>query len=436
MTVGRHRLHSPRPDGPNEHRLPRRHRRVALGGELGSADPLGSGRLEKGEGQPPASRVAGGGAGWLLPPCLGDSGGVAALPVDRQDLLTSLLREVSRSFYLTLRTLPAAVRPQISLAYLLARATDTLADTNLVPVGERLTALARLRKRILGQTSERLDFSTFAGPATEPAQPSAPATPAQRAAAAERALLLRIEDALAVLASCADADREPIRAVLDTITGGQELDLRRFELGQPPGATALTALRNQAELDDYTYRVAGCVGEFWTTVCRARLFPAAGLDDAWLLAHGVRFGKGLQLVNILRDLPADLRRGRCYLPADELHTLGLTPAQLLDPAQASRLRPLFLRELDLARDHLAAGWLYTQALPRGQVRVRLACAWPVLIGVRTLALLRTGNPLAADQRVKVSRREVRQILLGTGLRCAWPRSWDALYQHWSRPVAG
>jgi farnesyl-diphosphate farnesyltransferase len=107
---------------------------------------------------------------------------------------------------------------------------------------------------------------------------------------------------------------------------------------------------------------------------------------------------------------------------------------LLDPAQATRLRPLYLCELYLACDHLAAGWAYTQALPRGQMRVRLACAWPVLIGVRTLALLREANPLAADQRIKVSRREVRQIMLGTLLRCAWPGSWDALYRHWSKAV--
>ena len=61
-------------------------------------------------------------------------------------------------------------------------------------------------------------------------------------------------------------------------------------------------------MDDYTYRVAGCVGEFWTRLCRAHLFPRAVVDDAMLLRDGIRFGKGLQLVNILRDIPADLRR--------------------------------------------------------------------------------------------------------------------------------
>ena len=42
--------------------------------------------------------------------------------------LDPLLKSVSRSFHLTLRVLPAAIRPQIGLAYLLARATDTVAE--------------------------------------------------------------------------------------------------------------------------------------------------------------------------------------------------------------------------------------------------------------------------------------------------------------------
>ena len=59
--------------------------------------------------------------------------------------LNELLKQTSRSFYLTLRVLPADVSPQIGLAYLLARATDTIADTELVPLAQRLAALQALR---------------------------------------------------------------------------------------------------------------------------------------------------------------------------------------------------------------------------------------------------------------------------------------------------
>jgi farnesyl-diphosphate farnesyltransferase len=157
------------------------------------------------------------------------------------------------------------------------------------------------------------------------------------------------------------------------------------------------------------------------------LFPQAKLDDAQLLTDGVRFGKGLQLVNILRDLPSDLRQGRCYVPAERLAGVGLRPVDLFQPENEPKLRPLYHEYLDHARAHLAAGWTYTNALPRGHVRVRLACAWPILIGARTLESLRAANPLDGAQRVKVSRKEVRQILM----RSLWlyPRrtAWSAQF---------
>jgi farnesyl-diphosphate farnesyltransferase len=140
----------------------------------------------------------------------------------------------------------------------------------------------------------------------------------------------------------------------------------------------------------------------------------------------VRFGKGLQLVNILRDVAADLRQGRCYLPAEELSARGLQPEDLLEPANEPRLRPLYNRYLDLAEAHLQAGWSYTNALPRRCVRVRLACAWPVLLGLETLSLLRAGPVLEPRSRVKVSRRRFRRLLWRSVLYYPWPGAWRGL----------
>jgi farnesyl-diphosphate farnesyltransferase len=161
-------------------------------------------------------------------------------------------------------------------------------------------------------------------------------------------------------------------------------------------------------------------------MCRAHLFPNAVLDEARLLADGVRFGKGLQLVNILRDVPADLRKGRCYLPADELARSGLSPADLLQPASEPGLRPLYNRLLDRAEAHLAAGWAYTNALPRRHVRVRLACAWPIMIGVKTIERLRSQHVLDPQQRIKVSRAEVRRLIAISVLYCGLPGAWQRL----------
>jgi farnesyl-diphosphate farnesyltransferase len=307
--------------------------------------------------------------------------------------LNDLLKATSRSFYLTLRMLPGAIRPQIGLAYLLARAADTIADTEIVTVEQRLGMLRLLRERIAGAHQEPLDFGALAK---------------QQGLPAERILLERCEEAVAVLEGFDSGDKKLIREVLATITSGQELDLQRFA-----GASEknIVALKTSAELDDYTYRVAGCVGEFWTKMCRTHLFPQAILNETKLMADGVRFGKGLQLVNILRDLPKDLRQGRCYLPAEELAAAGLRPVDLLIPANESKLRSLYDRHLAVAEAHLQAGWDYTNALPGGCARVRLACAWPVLIGAETLRKLRTGNVLDARQRIKISRSQVWGMII-------------------------
>src|ERR1700746_1348638 len=107
--------------------------------------------------------------------------------------LNALLRQTPPSFYLTLRVLPAAIRPQIGLAYLLARTTDTIADTEIVPLERRLDALAKLREPILGQNSAPLNFGDLAK---------------QQVSDAEKLLLEKVEESLSALQKFSDADRK------------------------------------------------------------------------------------------------------------------------------------------------------------------------------------------------------------------------------------
>jgi farnesyl-diphosphate farnesyltransferase len=316
------------------------------------------------------------------------------------ELVGDLLRRVSRSFYLSLSILPRSLREPIGLAYLLARASDTIADTRLLPRSERLRHLATLRAAYAGGPADTAALARACAPL--------------QAHDAERELLQRVDEALARVAVLGADDRMAIRTVLATITEGQAFDLERF-----PGedAAGLAALDTLADLDRYTYLVAGCVGEFWTRVHVAHRPRLAGWDVGAMSAVGVRFGKALQLTNVLRDVPADLRHGRCYLPARELAALGLAPRDLLDPARTPAARPLLDRLLRDTLDHYDAAWRYTLAIPRAEWRMRLACAWPLLIGLGTLAAIaRHANPLAADGPIKISRGAVRAIVARSVLR--------------------
>src|SRR6185436_8297262 len=97
-------------------------------------------------------------------------------------------------------------------------------------------------------------------------------------------------------------------------------------------------------------------------------------------------------------------------------------AELLEPNNEPRLQPLYRDYLDRARAHLQAGWDYTNMLPRRQARVRVACALPILIGVKTISLLKSANVLDPQQRIKVDRSTVKRLLLHP-----FPTAWKNLF---------
>src|SRR6187399_1494422 len=77
-------------------------------------------------------------------------------PSHARALRTTILRSVSRSFYLSIRLLPQQLREPIALAYLLARTTDTVADTTRIPGTARMKALKMLSDGIQGKASREV----------------------------------------------------------------------------------------------------------------------------------------------------------------------------------------------------------------------------------------------------------------------------------------
>ncbi len=302
----------------------------------------------------------------------------------------ALLRSVSRSFYLSIRFLPSKLRDPIALAYLLARATDTIADTAELEPAEWMSHLETLAGLIQGQGDRNVARTLIV--AFAPLQKNT----------AERTLIEQLPNCLQWLDLMATEDCADIREVLAKINEGQILDVERF------GSSAtVTALKTAADLDRYTYLVAGCVGEFWTAICSRHLPEFSKQSGQHMKTLAVEYGKGLQLINVLRDIGADVQAGRCYLPADELHSLGMTPADLRK--KAALAQPVFEQWRQRAEKGISAGIEYACAIQPW--RVRLATVLPALIGARTLALLRDTGVAAFDRKVKVSRGEVRGILL-------------------------
>jgi farnesyl-diphosphate farnesyltransferase len=322
----------------------------------------------------------------------------------KQDLLRNLLKRVSRLFYTTLAVVPANVRDQVSLAYLFARAADTIADTELIERPRRLGFLNRLREQFIGDQVDWIQIRTIQH-AVGPLQQDS----------AERVLLERLDECFWLFLDFSPDDRYRVQRLMITLTQGMEMDLNVF-----PGSSVaeLTAFKTLDDLDRYTYHVAGCVGEFWTDLMCARRKALANWNIQQMSEIGVRFGKGLQLTNIVKDVAHDLQKGRCYIPEMMLTEAGLTPHELLDHNNLSRFRPVLNKLVRVAVEHLDQGWLYTMAIPRYETRLRLSCMWPILSAGESLKLVMNSpdllNPAA---KVKIPRSKVYQIMattIGTG----------------------
>ena len=237
--------------------------------------------------------------------------------------------------------------------------------------------------------------------------------------AAEQSLLRSLPDCLEWLEHVQAADRNDIRVVLGKITRGQMLDLERFD-----NPAEIRALQRAADLDEYTYLVAGCVGEFWTRLCFRHIPNFASLSEDEMLALGKRYGMGLQLINVLRDAGSDLRAGRCYFPEEELSAADLPTAQIL--SKPERFQPIYKRWTEKAQDELECGTRYSQAIRNR--RLRAATVLPALIGARTLALLRDAGTMALQRNVKVRRGEVRRVIVSLAVTFAARKRIDAIFE--------
>ena len=312
-----------------------------------------------------------------------------------RELGGQLLASVSRSFYLTLKALPKELREPISLAYLLARTADTIADTALVSTIVRLDCLERYRELVRGTGEAQGLASTLITQFCT-----------QQSDDAERRLMEKFADGIAWLRTMPQVPLAAIQSVLEHIIDGQMLDIRRF-----PADGRLRNLASAEELDQYTWLVAGCVGEFWTQLCATEL-PGSldpSVSTEQMQEWGARMGKGLQLINILRDIGEDTRDGRCYLPC-----------------QPEDIQAEWRKWLQTCTEHLECGLRYVQHVTHG--KLRYATALPLLLGIQTVAKMRNSPWDTVQQGVKISRLDGASILAQAAIACRNAAAMEKLYR--------
>jgi farnesyl-diphosphate farnesyltransferase len=284
-------------------------------------------------------------------------------PIDRR-YCHDVLPRVSRTFALNIRLLRGPMAEAVRVAYLLCRAADALEDSwpgAPAAIEERFD---RMRAAIDGDGAAADSLARDAA--------------GLRSDAEDLELLTHLPSVWRVFRALPDGDRAPVATCVTTLAAG----MRRYAARAAGRAPTAPYLDTEAELHDYCYVVAGCVGEMLTRL-HARRDPREPALEARRLGLARDFGEALQLTNILLDWPTDVRRGRCHVPAAWLTEHGLAPSDLTDGtrpgvrALAARLETLARAALDRVPDYLA--------LVRARhVRYRLFCLWPALWALGSL----------------------------------------------------
>jgi farnesyl-diphosphate farnesyltransferase len=280
--------------------------------------------------------------------------------------ISRLLRLHARTFALTLRFLPRALREPLGLAYLLARASDMIADEGTILHDGRIALLEELRSSLDGDAFDIWQPKTHEGELSDN----------------DGKLIRAVPQLIAALKGSPDC--KELISLWRSIIKGQLSDLTRFPSEAP---------LKEEELERYCFLVAGSVGEIWTKLIAKHEPQTLLRPEEEMRRLGIAYGKGLQLVNILRDRVDDRSVGRHYVKDADLPAL-----------------------YDMAEEWLGSGEEYLTGLRPG--RILMATAMPHDLAVRTLRGIKH-SPNA--ERVSITRWEVRSVLVRNVTSLCLPR---------------
>src|SRR5499426_1416354 len=230
------------------------------------------------------------------------------------DLVARLTRRSRSNFYYAFLTLPRRRRDALYAVYAFCRTVDDIADLGAERGVDRAAQRTELERW-------RRDVARCYEPGGRPEHPIAVG-------------LARAVSEFAI-------PREALLAIIDGVE--MDLDQVRYETAE--------------ELYPYCYRVASAVG-----LCCIEIF---GYTDPRAREYAVNLGTALQLTNIMRDVGADARIGRVYLPQRDLKDFGVAE----DDLAAGRHGEAFVRLM--AHQAARARRFYTAAraaYPAGDAR--------------------------------------------------------------------
>ena len=301
-----------------------------------------------------------------------------------------ILQGVSRTFALTIPTLPDTLSRVVGNAYLLCRIADTIEDNVDLSADSKQSYVDRFVSAVQGH-SDATDFAKCLLPHL-----------ADRTHEAERDLIANTASVLRMTHSFSAIQRASLGRCVQVMAEGMSHYQRQ---------ATLDGLSDVPDMEQYCYYVAGVVGEMLTELF-CEYCPALAAQRGRLMKLSVSFGQALQMTNILKDMWEDHRRGACWLPRDVFARQGQDIGRKR-PGEGGAAHACALNELiAIAHGHLSCALDYTLMIPKEEAGIRRFCLWALGMSALTLSRIHRNPDFTSGQEVKISRFSVR---ITTGL---------------------
>lgn len=257
----------------------------------------------------------------------------------------TVLKATSRTFFIPITFLEKELKTTVATAYLCMRAIDEIEDHEELPNDVKTNLLSETSKLLLKPFDNEAYMALL--------EPYADQLPE---------VTLRLADWLSL---CPDEIRDTVAASTSEMAEGMA-----------KWAAKGWIVKTKEDLDEYTYYVAGLVGTMLSEIWRW----GAGIETDRDLAIG--YGRGLQVVNILRNQDEDKERGVSFVPE------GWTRDDLFKYAE----------------DNLTKADEYNKSISKRSIL--MFCKIPLALAHKTLEAMRKGHEKMTRQEVEQTVEEV------------------------------
>ncbi len=311
------------------------------------------------------------------------------LSLKDNSLQNKLLQGVSRTFALTIPVLPLGLREPVSNGYLLCRIIDTIEDDPALDLQQKREFSNQFTRVVIGEEPAQTFANKLANVLSDVSTP------------AEHELIQLTPDVIRITHSFNVQQREALSTCVKTMAEGmlyfQEKDTS-------------AGLANIAEMEHYCYVVAGVVGEMLS-----KLFcdysPEIAKNKQKMMALSIRFGQGLQMTNILKDIWDDNNRGACWLPRSIFDAQGFDLKNLKPNQQSVEFEQGLAQLIAVAHKQLQDALEYTLLIPKNESGIRNFCLWAIGMAILSVRKLNRNKGFSDGQQVKITRRSVKMTVL-------------------------